>query len=456
MDAHPGASLLSQADELLRLVPQLLDQPQGPEQLRSLAVACHGRMLELGDLHRTFAIEHALAGARLLAALQGHPASEPDWVQVHEEQCCRYGALWIHEALQQSDHQSDPAQATAWGGTALGLLKRLEQLHSPPPAWIQALHQDLGRRITAPPPEPPSLALVVVGNCQAFPLMLGLQQALPTAQITFCPSVHLATAADVAELHQALPQADLLVMHRVQTGYRNNIGLDTATLQALLAPGARCVVLPNLHYEGQLPWIAYGQDPEGRLSALEAESPLGPYHDFLAMAAAGRGLDAAALHGIPCPEAVASVLREAHHHSLAELRSREADCSVGLSDWIAERHRQQPIGHTINHPTQASLDTLLRRLLAQLHPTHQLGPDLFDRQEHLGSLSLPIHPWVQQALNLGAWASTWGQRRHTPFLIATQLDESIAFYRRHPWIEAVNATHPKLAFAQRCLDLLPG
>ncbi|MCX5938477.1 MAG: WcbI family polysaccharide biosynthesis putative acetyltransferase, partial [Cyanobium sp. LacPavin_0920_WC12_MAG_62_9] len=267
--------------------------------------------------------------------------------------------------------------------------------------------------------------------------------------------MHLATAAEVARLHQALPKADVLVMHRVQPGYRNNIGLDSTTLKSLLSPSARCLVLPNLHYEGQLPWCGYGQDPDGRLAALEADSPLGPYQDFLAMAAAGLGLDAEDLLNQSCPEGVAALLQIAHQSSLAELQSREAQCNVQLSDWIAEHHRHQPIGHTINHPTQASLRELLRRLIGQLDPENRLGPDPFDGQDHLDSLSLPIHPWVQQALNLGAWSTSWGQRENIPFSIQAQLAESIAFYRLHPWIAAANADHPKLTFAKHCLGFLP-
>ena len=456
MTSGLGQSLPVQARDLLDQRSELLQRPGGGEQIRSKALECHAKMLELGELQRSEAIEHALAGAELLAALHGHPSYEPHWVAVHEEQCCRHGALWVQAAF----NESETAQTIAWGHQALVLLDRLGQLLSPQPTWAKLLHLDLRDRLKQLSPElfpgeqnSPSIALV--GNCQAFPLLLGLRNVLPEASINYCNSVHLATAAEVARLHQALPTADVLVMHRVQPGYRNNIGLDSTTLKSLLAPSARCLVLPNLHYEGQLPWCGYGQDPDGRLATLEADSPLGPYQDFLAMAAAGLGLDADDLLNKPCPEGVAALLQIAHQSSLAELQSREAQCNLQLSDWIAEHHRHQPIGHTVNHPTQASLQELLRRLLGQLDPEHQLGPDPFDGQDHLGNLSLPIHPWVQQALNLGAWATSWGQRQNIPFSIQAQLSESIAFYRLHPWIAAANADHPKLTFAKQCLGFLP-
>jgi len=452
-----GESLIIQARELLDQRSELLQRPGGGEQMRSKAFECHAKMLELGELQRSEAIEHALAGAELLAALHGHPCSEPDWVATHEEQCCRHGALWIQAAF----NENETAQTIAWVHQAMVLLDRLQQLHcNLLPPWVKLLRLDLRDRLRELQPElfpgeQKALSIALVGNCQTFPLLLGLRDGLPQASITYGNSVHLATAADVARLHQTLPKADVLVTHRVQPGYRDNIGLDSATLKSLLPPSARCLVLPNLHYEGQLPWCGYGQDPDGRLAALQSNSPLGTYQDFLAMAAAGLGIDADDLLNQPCPAGVAALLQITHQSSLAELQSREAQCNVQLSDWIAEHHRHERICHTVNHPTQASLHELLIRLLGQLDPEHQLGQDPFDGQDHLGSLSLPIHPWVQQALKLGAWATTWGHRDGIPFPIHAQLTESIAFYRLHPWIAAANADHPKLSFAKHCLSFLP-
>ena len=45
MGDAPGSFLLNQVDQLLSSIPQFLEQPQGPEKLLSVAVACHKRML---------------------------------------------------------------------------------------------------------------------------------------------------------------------------------------------------------------------------------------------------------------------------------------------------------------------------------------------------------------------------------------------------------------------------
>jgi len=438
-------------DPLPEQAGQLVQQGAESESLIQLAIACHGRMLELEATDRAAAIRHALAGASLFEALRQRPEAHPSWLPIHEEQCCRYGGIWIHDWISQgNDHEPH------WPHTGLRLLERMQQLHSEPLGWAGFIAAELRRRMalhTQTDATPP-LLLVMVGNCQSGPLLLGLQQALPEATIHFCPPVYLADAADVRQLHAQLGQADRLIAQRVQPGYRDGIGLDTATLRALLPTGAETLVLPNLHYEGHHPWLGYAHDPDGLLAALEADSPLGGYQDFLAMAAAARGLSLASLLEHPAPEPLLELLRQQHQASLAELRRREQYCTLTISDWIAERHRQQPIAHTINHPTQASLDQLLRRLLSALGIPNQLGEALFDPNEYLGALSLPIHPWVRQALALEPWAERWGQRGGTPLLIEAQLAAGLAFYRQHPWIAAANAHHPKWQLANTCLDLL--
>ena len=459
-------SLTSRAQALLAETEQRGQDAAFRAELLSLALTCHGRMLELGERDRPAAVALAIAGADLLQARQslGWPGEEePFWVAIHEEQCCRYGGIWIHELLK----EGHPA-GTTHCRRGVALLKRLQQLHPEPLTWVSRFRRQLERAVPAPVPGPDpapdpvpapaetaspadAMRLVVVGNCQAHPLAIGLRMALPQLAIKTSPSVHLATADEVAELHLWIANADLLVMHRVLPGYRANIGLDCSTLLSLLPDSARSLVLPSLHYEGHHPWIAYAHDPDGRLHSLEAESPLCTYHDFLAMVAARDDLPLNALLEPACPITVLDGIRAQHLQSLAELQERETDCDLSLSDWLAANHRQQPLFHTLNHPTQFTLDQLLRRLLTQLQLPHQLSDALHDSIEHLGALSIPIHPWVRQALALDAWAETWGQRQGTPLTIEQQLQESLDFYHRHDWIVATNAHHPKLELAASLL-----
>ncbi|MFM7547733.1 MAG: WcbI family polysaccharide biosynthesis putative acetyltransferase, partial [Cyanobacteriota bacterium] len=463
------------ADDLLVQAAEALRGNQDPSSVQALAVACHGRMLAIIDANKHEAVRHALCGAALLAKLSEMQANPSEWLSIYEEQFCRYGCIWIHELIQSGDRDAD-----LWVADALRLLARMEELHPEPVAWAQVLrdfflnHQaetialsrtSQQRSESKSAPTTPAAGItplrdktaaadrriVVVGNCQCHPLMLSLRKVLPEAFIHFCPSVHLASSEDVKKLHQRLRSADLLITHRIQPGYRNGLGVDTRTLRTLLRPDAAIVVLPNFHYEGHHPFIAYAADPDGRLASVEAKSPLGSYHDFLVMAACDKGLSVEALLQAPSG-AMLTHIKISHQISIQELRQREQDCDVSISDWIEQVHRRQPLMHTINHPNQLCLDQLLRRLISHIDSQLRLQTDLIDSHEHLGAVSIPIHPWVYKALDLDDWALSWGQRNGQPLPIEEQLLLSIEFYQEHSWIIKNNRINPKFVQAQQLLS----
>jgi hypothetical protein len=429
------------------------------------AVACHERMLELADSDRKSAIQHALKGAKLLALLHKQNTLLPDWVPILEEQCCRYGSIWVHEWLRESDAILQHQDGHQWVSQALHCMDRLEQLHDSPLDWLAQMRDFLLQL-------PPAVAaqskavevqrLVVIGNSQADSLRLALASAIPHAEIIGYPWESLTKPDNGAQLPQLLANTDILVMQQLPSGYPDGIKIALAGLRSLLPVGARVITVPNLHYEGHHPWIGYLQDADGQLAGLRGESPLGDYHDFLAMAAARRGLEVDDLLQRPAPPGLVEAIGQAHSQSLAELQRQEANCDLGLSDWIAHWYRPAAVMHSIDQPTQATIQQLLQRLLAQLTPTAQapglqLATDQALNQHQRPAISIPIHPWVRQSLQLEQWADGWGQKGGQAWPIHEQLASSIAFYRRYPWIGEANLGHPKHRFAEQCLDLLtPG
>lgn len=422
-----------------------------------LAVACHGRMLALEHGHRLAAIHHAVAGAQLIAVLRQRGAALPEWLAIHEEQLCRYGGLWIHDWVLGSDLDPQASDAAGLIRHGVVLLDRLNQIHEGRHAWIGLHLRALQRQAAGPPaghPAAPGLGptIAVAGNCQFWPLYLYLGQVLPNACLHAGPTVHLATPEQVEAFHRLLPSVDTLLIHRIQPGYRNDIGLDNQTLGQQLSDGAQQLVLPSVHYEGHHPWIGYVHDPEGRLAEIESSSPLGAYHDFLAMQAAIHDVSAADILARPLHADLAGEIREHHQASLEQLRQREADCQVEISSWIEQHHRMVPIVHTINHPTPTTLRALLLRVLGALDLSTEVDPTGLDLQDHLGGLSIPLLPWVREALELEEWAERSGHRHgQEPFAIQAQLEDSIAFYRRHPWIAEQNRHQEKFRWAARVL-----
>jgi hypothetical protein len=109
------------------------------------AAECHQRMLELADSHREEALALARGGARLFARLRQAHGEPPDWALVLEEQCCRYGVIWLQEAA--GDRIGDQATHLR------PLLEQLLQFHPEAPAWIV----ELGRQLDAATPDEPGL-----------------------------------------------------------------------------------------------------------------------------------------------------------------------------------------------------------------------------------------------------------------------------------------------------------
>ena len=435
------------------------------ELLRELGLACHQRMLVVLEHDPDRAIALACWGARLFGHLLDHSAPQVEWVAIHHEQFCRYGSIWIHDRLKGPVVNGTLKQRQNLRAMALQMLERLGSYHAPLPEWVpelrgQLLAMDWVAASTKATTSPSRETLItIVGNCQSHPLFLGLERAMPSHRFHFCTPVHMATPDEVEELHRVLSHTHLLVMHRILPGYRDDIGLDAAKLKSLLPTGAQAIVLPNLHYEGYHPTIGYAHDDRGELPSLEAESPLGAYHDFLAMAAAEKGLEAEEILALHATPAMEELLQGWHNQSLKELARRENDCDLRLSPWLEANYNAEglpmPLFHTFNHPSNELLERLLSDLIDMLELEQRVEPPhISGTVESLGRQRHGILPWTRQALGLPAWASVEGHRDwDTSWPLEAQLGASIAFYRHHSWIVACNRQQEKFHLAERLLGL---
>lgn len=278
--------------------------------------------------------------------------------------------------------------------------------------------------------------VVVHGNCQAESLRVllqGLQSPLSTVRI---PPVHELDSADVEPLTELMKRADVLISQPVRPDYRD-LPVGTAQLSALTRPTARTVVVPIMRYSGLHPYQAIVRHP----SEPAAVPPVVPYHDLRTVAAAwaGAGPEAAIrwnteVHDDP------EVLREVGRRSLAELARREARCDIAVSDLIEPLGREAV--HTINHPGNALLIAVTRRLQAELGLPVDAGDP---GRVLLGGVRAPVHPGVAAALGVPtAGPEHWtvdGTPVDDEHLVTTQLQ----WYQEHPWfVEACLARHAAL------------
>lgn len=131
-----------------RLLGRFGAHPAGPSDVQeaiALGLECHRQMLALGEENKLAAIPYALVGARLLRIAQELGESQPDWVGIHEEQCCRYGGLWIHALLASSEQAPKPT----WLSDGVNLLERLKAINPEARPWVPSLQDDLRAAIAA-------------------------------------------------------------------------------------------------------------------------------------------------------------------------------------------------------------------------------------------------------------------------------------------------------------------
>jgi len=233
--------------------------------------------------------------------------------------------------------------------------------------------------------------VAVFGNCQARPLSSALQAAIPDLEVLDVVVVHLAKQADADQTLAAIDGADLVLAQRVVDDYPTPF-VRTGELRNTF--GDRLLVWPNLYYRGYNPELIYLRDAQHR----PLQGPFGDYHvstiheawqDRLSVDETVERLKSVDFNRekfAPVPE-----------QSLVELREREQDCDVQISDVVAEQRWQQRLFFTFNHPTSAALDALVTRVLALLGTRRETSGEA---NEPLGRWRLPLNPWVKEEFGL--------------------------------------------------------
>ena len=159
-----------------------------------------------------------------------------------------------------------------------------------------------------------------------------------------------------AAVHEKLGAADVVFAQRIS----NEFKLDWLSSEYVRKTfGFKVHVWPNVYFDGYFPGLNYiYHGGWGKLL-----SPLLEYH-FQALTAAFRaGLPAAAAMEQFAGEALLEAVPDPFAVSLDQLRAREADCDIKVSDILAEQVGRKRCFYTANHPTNELLGELLTRML---------------------------------------------------------------------------------------------
>ena len=226
---------------------------------------------------------------------------------------------------------------------------------------------------------------LIVGNCQAESLRIVLDsEELPLLRI---PPVHELDAADVERLHVLISHADALVSQPIRNDY-HGLRLGTSQLNASLPRGSRSATIPVVRYTGLHPF-QLAMHVEG----VDESPPMVAYHDVRVLAAAA-GIS---LAGALRPRSVRAVAAD----SLAELRRREAELDVTISDLFDQPDFAEM--RTVNHPGNRILMTLGDRVLTALGPPATATDP---GRPLLNAVHAPREEWV-----IDAWGAREEPRR---------------------------------------------
>lgn len=231
----------------------------------------------------------------------------------------------------------------------------------------------------------------VHGNCQAPALAAMLAQVYPEWRIDAYECFNTKIVDEIETYRDIVANADILLCQPIHEGYRGRDDLSLGFVRANAKPGAALVVIPSLHFDGQLvSWRSVGIPGYGM-----------DYQDMTLFQLAAAGLGAEAVVDILMDEALypeAFVAREIEI-ALDEARRREREDGVDVraTDYLAGRVRAEPLFHVINHPVRAPLVHVANAALAALGQPRRVAAEGADL---LPIPHVPLAPSVARALGL--------------------------------------------------------
>lgn len=212
--------------------------------------------------------------------------------------------------------------------------------------------------------------IAMVGNCQAQELTGALQKYLPllNCYLRLFTPVFAIESSEVKQLHEFLRKTDILITQPINDNYRNSLGVGTNTLRSCMRSNSITIVVPNCHWEGYFPNYLYIKDKSGKtVRTIEYDSP-SDYHDGFIFAAYDLGLNADYAAQILGEKLPATDWVQKHlSFSFEELRKREENCNIKISDYIEKNYRHQRLFDTFNHPNKCVIDELANRIAEKIN-----------------------------------------------------------------------------------------
>lgn len=236
------------------------------------------------------------------------------------------------------------------------------------------------------------IKIAVVGNCQARPIANLLTNLNPNIEITSVSIVHLVKENEKEKYWTEFNNADFIIGQQVNENYPLKF-VQSENLKATFKE--KYLEIVNLYYRGYNPEVQYLRDPN--LGTIKG--PMGDYHHTIILNSWKEGKSADLTAKLVEDESVYQELfNNIHVTSLNELKRRENNLRVKITDFIAENLALHRLFFTINHPSLLLLNKYVMLQMAALEIPILNRPII--EKEPLDKFIFPISSFTQKTLNI--------------------------------------------------------
>lgn len=237
------------------------------------------------------------------------------------------------------------------------------------------------------------MKVAFIGNCQAQLMQSWVGGQATEVTIVEVPAVWLLAEEDRARLLVEFDSCDYIFTQRLS----DSMGAEFVRTSFLSEKYPETLVIwPNIYFDGYFPGLGYRYDPSGR----KYLGPLDEYH----LPFVRRMFESGATSAETCAVLIGDRLLESYPdpviESLTQLSTRENNVDVGISDYLAVMFSVERTMFSMNHPTNATMLEMLRRLFGFVGERRRLA-SLVDNPYPLDKVVVPVLPAVSRRYRLG-------------------------------------------------------
>lgn len=224
-------------------------------------------------------------------------------------------------------------------------------------------------------------------------------------------------------------QIDLFLCQKVNESNRFSRRLATDNIIKRLSPQCQVVMLVNIFFDG---YFIQRTKNENNIMKEVHQSGLFPFGDKFVDDLLKRGIsDDDILKQIQDRAFIAyPIIEEAVNQSISELKDREKEAAVRISDYIESRYKEKQLFYSPNHPINEVLIEYARRIIRHMELEDQeISEDLvYLKTGCLKGQDVPIYPSVIAALGLKEYDCQYYINRYLEPKFLVGFDEYIRKY----------------------------